>query len=303
MTELMKAFLSSLRLERRLSEHTVRAYATDLTAFYDWCERQGLGFETLNHRSMRAFLAEMDQAEYSRRTINRRLSAIKTFFAWLAATGELATNPLSVVSGPKQASHLPTIALRTEMTAFLDSISGDSAIDLRDQALIELLYASGARIAEIAAIDLTDLDLTRSQVTLLGKGAKQRIVPIHHLAIQRLQLYLQQGRPQLLAATANFMQAAKNNRQALFVSSRGNPLSADSLRKIFKARRAASGLDAAITPHTIRHSFATDLIEGGADLRSVQEMLGHASLETTQIYTHLSIEHLQEAHKRAHPRG
>jgi len=303
MHDQIAAYLASLSLERRLSAHTVRAYEADLNAFSDWCDRNNQTLVSIDHRIMRSFLAELDQAKYSRKTINRRLSAIKSFFNWLTATGRIQANPITVVSGPKQPEHLPVIARSEELDRLLDSIQGDTAVELRDRAFLELLYASGARISEIAAITISDIDFALRQVRLFGKGSKERIVPLHRLALERIESYLRLARPELAAVAKTRQQVGSIANQTLFLSTRGKAMSADSLRKVFSARKIAAGLDAAVTPHTIRHSFATDLIEGGADLRSVQEMLGHSSLETTQIYTHLSIAHLKETHRKAHPRG
>jgi len=296
--QLIENFTDHLLLERRLSAHTVRAYQTDIQVFSDWCEREALTLQQINHRNIRAFLAELDQARYNRKTINRRLSAVKTFFNWLVATERLSSNPLTVISGSKQPNHLPTTASSDELTGLLDAIDGDTPVDLRDRAIIELLYACGSRISELAAIKLSDLDFGAGSVRLLGKGSKERLVPLHNLALAKLADYLSNGRQQLLATKVD-----PQAEQALFISTRGNAMSADSLRKVFNQRRLAAALNPAITPHTIRHSFATDLIEGGADLRSVQEMLGHSSLQTTQLYTHLSIAHLRETVERAHPRS
>jgi integrase/recombinase XerD len=302
MLEQVAAYLDSLKLERRLSPHTVRAYASDLAQFAAWCERQGFNLGIVDHRVMRAFLAELDQAGYSRRTINRRLSAVKSLYAWLAGTNRIEADPLKVVLGPRQPSRLPGIAQPEELANLIDSIGQDMPTDLRDRAYLELLYATGARIFELAALRVGDIDLYQGLIKLHGKGSKQRMVPLYRLALEKVSQYLSDGRP-LLVAVSRRSDPADPAEQPLFLSKRGNPMSADSLRKAFTARKAAAGLDPAVTPHTVRHSFATDLIEGGADLKSVQEMLGHSSLTTTQIYTHLSIGHLKEALRGAHPRA
>jgi integrase/recombinase XerD len=296
MRQLINNFLATLRAERNLSPHTLRAYASDLEGFTAWLGRQGLGLATIDHRGMRRFLAELDQAAYARTTINRRLSAIKTFFGWLVETGELAADPLSVVSGPKQPKSLPSV-LNGEMLQRLLAISEtDTTEGIRNQAFLELLYASGARISEVAGLARGDVDFEQGQIRVLGKGRKQRIIPLHHLALKTLEHYLTEARPELA-------RKAKQPSEALFLSVRGRPMSADMLRKVFKACLRAAWLDESLSPHNMRHTFATDLLDNGADLRSVQEMLGHASLSTTQLYTHLSIGHLKETHRRAHPRS
>jgi integrase/recombinase XerD len=293
---LVDAFLTTLRVERNLSPHTIRAYGCDLADLCAWMEREGLAIGGVEHRAARRYLAEMDRARYSRATINRRLSAVKSFFAWLVETGYLAVDPLSVVSGPKQPRRLPVTLTAQDVKRLLEVSDKDTPVGLRNQAIIELFYASGARISEVAGLSANAIDFAQMQVTVLGKGSKQRIVPLHGLALRTLHEYLTMARPQLLVH-------AKRPTDALFLTTRGARLSADAIRKMFKQVLGLAGLDASLSPHDLRHSFATDLLDGGADLRSVQEMLGHASLSTTQIYTHLSIGHLKETHARTHPRA
>ncbi|MCL2883005.1 MAG: tyrosine recombinase XerC [Coriobacteriia bacterium] len=302
MDELINGFIEMLEKERRLSAHTLRAYRTDLEAFAAWCTRRGLGPDDIGQRNMRAFLKEMHAAAYSRRTINRRLSAVKGFFAWLAEHGQIAGNTLGTVSGPKQERRLPRLLNSQEIEHLLSFEHGSGPLAARDRAFLELLYASGARVSELAALKTADVDFDRHQVTLFGKGSKQRIVPLYDAALGLVRDYLEAARPQLLEAGLKGA-AGAGPESHLFLSVRGRPLSADSLRKVFKNNLRRAGLDSSHAPHDVRHSFASDLIEGGADLRSVQEMLGHTSLQTTQIYTHLSIGHLKEAHHKAHPRG
>jgi integrase/recombinase XerD len=293
---LVGAFLTALRVERNLSPHTLRAYATDLKDFAEWMRREQLSLGAFEHRAARRYLAEMDRARYSRATINRRLSALRTFFAWLVEVGCLANDPLSVVSGPKPARRLPVTLTAQDLGRLLEISDLTTPLGLRNQAIIELLYASGARISEVAGLSMGSVDFSQMQVTVFGKGSKQRIVPLHKLALRTLHEYLVFARPQLLCDTGRLT-------DALFLTARGNPVSADAVRKMFKQALREAGLDSSLSPHDLRHSFATDLLDNGADLRSVQEMLGHASLSTTQIYTHVSVAHLKDAHARAHPRS
>jgi integrase/recombinase XerD len=293
---LVDAFLTMLRVERNLSPHTIRAYSGDLADLFAWMEREGLAFGDIEHRAARRYLAEMDRARYSRATINRRLSAIKAFFGWLVETSYLEADPLCVVSGPRLARKLPVTLTAQDVKRLLAVSETDTPVGLRNQAIIELLYASGARISEVAGLSVNAIDFAQMQVTVFGKGSKQRIIPLHRLALRTLHEYLTMARPQLLAY-------ANRPTDALFLSTRGARLSADAIRKMFKQALGQAGLDTSLSPHDLRHSFATDLLSGGADLRSVQEMLGHASLSTTQIYTHLSVGHLKETHARAHPRA
>ncbi|MGN0038136.1 MAG: tyrosine recombinase [Coriobacteriales bacterium] len=290
-----KAFLRELQLQRRCSPNTVRAYAIDLWGYLDWAARSRLDPLAVTHKQFRRYLAELEQAGYARRTVCRRLSAVRAFFSYLNAAGELSVNPAAAASTPKVGRLLPRRTASSDLERLMGACQGEEGpVALRDAAFLELLYASGARIAEAAGTAVADVDFEEGSVRLFGKGSKERIVPLHATALQRIGVYLEGGRPQLLGGRAS---------NALFISTRGNDMSADSLRAVFKRRAAQAGLDPSLHPHDLRHSFATELLEGGADLRSVQEMLGHASLSTTQVYTHLSLEHMRDTLKQAHPRA
>jgi integrase/recombinase XerD len=293
---LIDSFITMLRVERNLSPHTIRAYTSDLDDFYAWTERQHLGLADIDQRAARHYLAEQDRARYSRGTINRRLSAIKTFFVWLVEVGYLKDDPLSVVSGPRQPRRLPSTIAPDALERLLKVQDVTTPVGLRNQAIIEFFYASGARISEVAGLVIGSVDFGQMQVTVVGKGSKQRIIPLHRFALRTLHEYLTLARPEL---------ARRFDRptDAFFLSTRGSGMGTDAVRKMFKQALRAAGLDEALSPHDLRHSFATDLLENGADLRSVQEMLGHASLSTTQIYTHLSVSHLKTIHAKAHPRA
>ena len=293
---LIDSFLTMLRVERNLSAHTIRAYGIDLGDLARWLEREGLDLAQFDHRSARHYLAEMDRSHYNRTTINRRLSAIKTFFTWLVEIEEIESDPLTSVSGPKQPRHLPTTIVEEDIKRLLDVNDVSTPAGLRNQAIIEFFYASGARISEVAALTIDSVDFSQMQVTLFGKGSKQRIVPLHRLALRTLHEYLTLARPQL----ARHSEAPT---KSLFLSVRGHPMGADAIRKMFKMSLREAGLGDSFSPHDLRHSFATDLLENGADLRSVQELLGHENLSTTQIYTHLSVGHLKAVHNQAHPRS
>ena len=296
-------FCAALSAERGLSANTVRAYRIDLSDYGRWACRRGVDALHATHRELRRFLAELDEAGYSRKTENRRLSALRTFFRWLNVTGRTDVDPAAALQGPKTAKHLPSVLKPAEMVRLL-SVHGkrtedgqlreQSLTDMRDQALLEFLYACGARISEASGLLFDEVDFERGQARLFGKGSKERIVPLHDLAVSSLRTYALVARPKLLDG---------KECAYFFVSTRGNRMGTDAMRKMFKATVRAAGLDDTLSPHDMRHTFATDLLNGGADLRSVQEMLGHASLSTTQIYTHLSSARLKEVHARAHPRG
>jgi len=292
--ELCDRYLQHLRVERAVSPQTLRAYSADLKRYLEWAERTDMDPIRLNHRQMRRYLAEMDQAGYARRTIARRLSAVRSFFAFLVTEGLAESDPSSVLATPKLPSRLPNVIPDEALKMLLAAPDPGSATGLRDRAILELLYATGCRVSEVVGLRVSDLDFAQGQVRLFGKGAKERIVPVYEAALASVRTYLRTGRPELVRA---------GGEEHLFLSTRGRPLSADAVRRMF--RRHASGVHAGagISPHSMRHTFATHLIEAGADLRTVQELLGHVALATTQIYAHVSMKRLQDAHGKAHPRA
>ena len=285
----IEAFCDALRVERNASTHTVRAYRIDLADYARWARRASVDPLTATHRQLRRYLGELDQAQYSRTTINRRLSALRSFFRWLNVTGRVDVDPACLLQGPKQPKSLPHVIRPADMARLL-SVYGKRD----DQALLEFLYACGARVSEASGLKVGNVDFASGQVKVFGKGSKERIIPLHDLAVSSLRAYLTAGRPRILDGKQS---------EYVFVSTRGNRMTTDAIRKVFKAALREAGLDETLSPHDMRHTFATDLLDGGADLRSVQEMLGHASLSTTQIYTHLSPARLKQVHAQAHPRG
>lgn len=299
----VEEFCHALVAERNASVHTVRNYRIDLVDFLRWSHRHDIEPLSVTHKQLRRYLGELDQARYARTTINRRLSALRSFFSWLYVAGRVSSDPASLLQGPKAPQNLPKVIKPADMARLLSvhakrSLEGEdqpqSYEDMRDLALLEFLYACGARVSEASGLKAADVDLDRGLVKVLGKGAKERIIPIHDLADQAMRAYALVGRPKLLKGKQS---------SYFFVSSRGNQMSTDAIRKMFKATVRAAGLDESLSPHSMRHTFASDMLSGGADLRSVQEMLGHVSLSTTQIYTHVSPERLRAVHKQAHPRG
>lgn len=291
---LIDAYLTHLAVERNASPHTVRAYSADLGRYLEWAERSGVDPVRLNHKQLRRYLAELDRARYARTTIARRLSAVRSLFAFLLAEGYVDSDPSSVLATPKMPARLPKIVPSEELQALLASPDETTADGLRDKAVLELLYASGLRVSEVSALSLTDLDLAQGQLRAFGKGSKERVVPMHPVAAASLRTYIREGRPQLVRTTLN---------DAVFLSNRGLRLSPDAIRRIFKRHISAAGGSMSLSPHALRHTFATHMLEGGADLRTVQELLGHVALSTTQIYTHLSMKRLQDVHRSAHPRA
>lgn len=288
------SFLRHLGVERGLSPNTTRAYAIDLRTYLTWAARTGADPLHVDHRMFRRYLAEQNAAGYTAKTVARRLSAVRSFFGYLNERGVVDCNPAAAAASPKIPKDLPRKTSDADIARLLDVCDLEDPVGLRDRTFLELLFASGARISEVAGLKTGDVDFASATVRLFGKGSKERIVPLYRLALELVARYLEQARPKLMG---------KARTDVLFVSVRGKGMSADSLRKAFKKRAAQAGLDPALHPHDLRHAFATDLVEGGADLRSVQEMLGHASLSTTQVYTHLSLEHMKDVYMRAHPRS
>ncbi len=300
---LLDGFRDHLAFERNLSAHTVKAYTEDVESYLRWAERAGIPPLQPGRRGARLYLADLDRAGYARKTSNRHLSALKGFFGWACAKELIEADPMSALHGPKSEKRLPKVLSQADMERLLRvhaELAQSArtpllrAKELRDQAVLELAYACGARISEIAGLEIPRVDLKGRQVRLLGKGSKERIMPVHELAARTLAAYLSDARPHLAQAPSE---------DWVFLSARGKRYSEDAIRLMFKRTLAQAGLDGIYTPHDVRHTFATDVLAGGADLRSVQEMLGHVSLSTTQIYTHLTPERLQEAHHQAHPRG
>lgn len=293
-------FLDYLLGVRHLSSNTIRSYRSDLEQYLAWVRREGIRPLEVSHRELRRFFAEMSEAGYAPKTMNRRLSALRTLYGWLLGEGITTEDSAAVISSRKVVRSLPKTMTQDEVSRLLDDCDTETPEGLRDRAFLELLYASGARISEVSGLDVSDVELGRqAQVRLFGKGSKERIVPLYPLCCSWVELYEREGRPSLLLATKPGVAPS----EALFLSTRGNRMSAAALRKRFELHARLAGLDNEVTPHAMRHTFATELLSGGADLRSVQELLGHESLSTTQIYTHLSVDRLKEATHRAHPRG
>ncbi len=303
--ELADTFLSYLARVRNYSPNTAAAYAQDLDCFLIWASNCGIDVLQATHRDFRRFLSSLSGAGYAKTTVNRRLSAVRSFYSWLVREGVIESNPAAVVSSPKLPKSLPHVLSQEDVEKLLECADASTPAGALDAALVELLYASGARIGEVASLDVDRIDFSDKSVRLFGKGSKERIVPLYPAALHALDAYLAHARPVLLANHKGGLTAeeAADAQRALFINARGARMSERSLRARFEKLLAQAGLAGMATPHTMRHTFATEVLDGGADLRSVQEMLGHASLSTTQIYTHLTPERLREVSLQAHPRG
>lgn len=301
--EKVEEFSDYLLLNRGFSENTIRAYSNDLEYFKTWCEINKLDVFDLPHSAFRRFVSDLSKAKYSKTTINRHISSISTFYKYLITHSFKTIDPTENISTLKKDNHLPKILKKDEIEKILNYYTSanlsslgieQSASDVRDLALLEFMYATGVRVSEASNLSLDDLNFKNRTVKILGKGNKVRIVPMHTHCCNLLNGYIETSRKELLnGKSSNFV----------FISNRGNKYSEDAIRKMLKKTLLACGLDRDISPHAIRHSFATDVLSGGADLRSVQEMLGHSSLSTTQIYTHITPDKMSEIHHLAHPRG
>ena len=280
-------FVHRIEVERGLSPHTVAAYELDLGQFTQFCERMSAeDISDVKRRTIRRYTSYLTTREYARRSIARKISAVRSFFSDAARRGLVPANPAEGVRQPKRPAPLPKALPSRRLGVQLDGIVGKKPVDLRDRAIVELLYASGLRVSELASLQVGDVgsgDLLR----VVGKGGKTRVVPISKQARQAVSTYITKGRPQLAGDQAY---------SALWVGARGGPLDTRGVRRVVQKRLGTF-------PHALRHSFATHLLEGGADLRSVQELLGHVELATTQIYTSVSRKHLRSTYERSHPRA
>jgi integrase/recombinase XerC len=293
------AFVDHLSLERGLSEHTVLAYETDVTALAVFLNRGGTTLLDARYQLLRRWLAHLTTRGYARASVARKAASIRTFFAWALRRGLLEANPAALLARPSPASRLPQVLKSGEAGRLAEAPDGDDPIALRDRAILELLYASGLRVAELCGLDLWDVDVDGRMVRVMGKGSKERVVPMGDFAARAMASYLAQARPTLVSETP----AGGNPDDAVFYNRRRKRMTPRDVRAMMQRYVRSSLGDRTVGPHTLRHTFATHLLEGGADIRAVQELLGHASLATTQRYTHVSRARLFDAHRRSHPRG
>jgi tyrosine recombinase XerC len=275
------------------SENTIAAYRRDILAFETWCARASKRLTDVAEADVRRFLASRISLGKARSSVARTSSALRTLGRWMVREQLRTDDPFAAVEAPKRASTLPRTLKRKQLEAMLDAPDPTTPEGQRDRAVLELLYAGGLRVAELCGLDLDDLDLPGRLVRVLGKGNRERIVPIGELCVEALRGYIADGRAKMLVSTSPSA--------ALFLNSRGRRLgSRDAYRLVQKAAKAVDP-SLAVHPHMLRHTFATHLLEGDADLRTVQEMLGHQDLRTTQVYTHVSTERLRRTYDRAHP--
>ena len=291
----LAAFLDQLVYERGLSEKTREAYGGDLGQFWAFVSSRGAAdVADVRGADIVAFLGHEQAAGRDDATIARRFAAIRVLFAWLAAEGRIAANPAATLARPRTPHHLPETLTEAQVARLLAAEAGDTPLERRNRAMLELLYACGLRASELVGLSLEDVHLDEAFLRCTGKGDKQRVVPIGASAVASLRAYLEEARPALAAASDD---------TSLFLTRRGTGMCRETLWRVVEAAAEKSGLAGEVHPHTLRHCFATHLLAHGANIRAIQEMLGHANVATTQIYTHVDAGRLVEIHRRFHPRA
>jgi integrase/recombinase XerC len=298
MQELLDRFLSHMEAQNA-SPYTVKNYGSDVGQFLDYCREQRVGsLERIDRSLLRNYLAELDAVGYVKASIARRVAELRSFGNFLVQEGVLDHNPFRAISAPRIPKRLPKYLTVAEVEALVAVPDTSTPLGLRDRAIIEVLYGAGLRVGELVGLDVGDADPRQAQVRVMGKGGKERIGLLGQPAVRALRAYLETGRPALLAKRKA---GAPGN--ALWLNHRGGRLSARGVAMMLGQAGKAAGIRTPISPHVLRHSFATHLLDGGADLRVVQELLGHANLVTTQIYTHVSQSRAREIYIKAHPRA
>jgi site-specific recombinase XerD len=299
---------------RDAAERTRRAYGTDLRQFARWAAEKGLSPTDVGPKAVRRYIARLSEQGAAPSTSARKLAALRALFASQREHGLIAQNPADLVSTPRRGSHLPRVLSAREVARLLDAIPASGPLEIRDRALFELAYSSGLRAEELVSLSLSDIDHDAEQLRVEGKGRKTRIVPVGEPALAAVRLYMERARPALLAHAARpglaeppAARTAAPSRggcgEALFLSKSGRRLGTSDVRRRLRSWTARLGVGAGASPHALRHSFATHLLDGGADLRSIQELLGHASVSSTQIYTRVESARLRSAYARSHPRA
>jgi site-specific recombinase XerD len=278
-----------------MGEKTRRAYGVDLGQLAEWAAGHDLEPQDVTHREVRRFAGVLSERGAAKTTVARKLAAIRAFYRQLVEREQLEANPADLVASPRRDAYLPRVLKPAEAAELLERLPGTGPLELRDRALLELAYSAGLRAQELVDLDLGSVDPDAEEVRVEGKGAKTRVVPAGEPAWRALERYLARGRPALTSGVAD--------ERALFLSKPGRRLSTSDVRRRLRLQVRRAALQGGVSPHTLRHSFATHLLEGGADLRAIQELLGHASLSTTQIYTRVESGRLKMAYGRSHPRA
>lgn len=298
MADYLGNFIAFLQVEKNASPHTVRNYVDDVNQFLCFLEREEVPLGSLDYLAVRHFLAQLQREAYERRSIARKLSAIRTFLRFMNREGYLGDTGWTAVSTPRIGKKLPKFLYVEEMFRLLTAPDTGTPAGLRDAAILEVLYASGIRVSELVSLDLRGFDYQQGQFIVFGKGSRERMVPLGRFARRSVQAYLEYGRHVLLRKNPD-----SASEKALWLNKYGTRLTDRGVRRIVEKYVRQVGLARGISPHSIRHSFATHMLNAGADLRAVQELLGHVNISTTQIYTHITRDRLKEVYTVAHPRA
>lgn len=287
--EAVDNFFKYIKIEKNFSENTIINYKNDLKQFFNFVLKSKINdFQNVD---IRGFIVHLSSKKYSKASVERKIATLKSFFNYLKREGTLKVNPAENISFPKKDKKLPRFLEVNEINYFLDNIKGDRLEDIRDKAILETLYSTGIRVSELVNLNVQDVDFQNSLIKVLGKGSKERIVPIGSKALDSIENYIKNRKSKF------------NNNEVLFVNKKGKKINVRTVRYRLNKLTIKYGLSKHISPHSIRHSFATHLLDKGADLRSIQELLGHANLTTTQIYTHVTTERLKEVYSKSHPRS
>lgn len=285
-----------LEVERNFSKHTIRAYESDILAYLIWLDN--IPAESANHAKIKEYLLFIQRFNYSKTTLSRKISAIRTFYRFLYRERVVDSNPVAGLHSPKKSKNLPKFLTSTEIEQILNNIKIETPAGYRNRTILELLYATGMRVSELAGLNFGNLNLNENEITVFGKGAKERIVLVSDRAKDFLKRYIETVRPMISECPVE-----TNEDSPVFINKTGYRLQTQSVRAAIKEIVDKIQLPKVVTPHVFRHSFATKLLENGADLRVVQELLGHASISNTQIYTHVSTERLKSVYDKTHPRA
>lgn len=290
---LIQQFADYLRVERGLADNTIKAYSRDLTGFTDFLENSGLdSILEATRLNIAEYLAHLRKRELASSTVDRKTDSLRSFYQFLVAEKNMEDDPTRLIESARSWSKLPTVLSVEEMQLLLDQPDTSRPLGLRNKVILEVMYAAGLRVSELTELRITDLNQEIGYLRCLGKGNKERVVPVGSKALAIVKEYLHSGRP-FLNPESDY----------LLINSRGKKITRDGVRKIIKKLAKSAGIEKKVSPHTLRHCFATHLLERGADLRSLQEMLGHADISTTQIYTHVNSKRLKDVHQKFHPRG
>ena len=288
-------FKRYLEIERHASQYTLRNYLHDLRHFIDYAVKENIAtLEDVDIQLLRLYIASLLEEGYEKSSIARKLSALRSFYSYLTQVNIITKNPLLTISSPKLTKRLPMFLSTDEVNKIIMTPDSSTPLGMRDKAMLEILYASGLRVSEIASLDIANVNLEEREIRVLGKGSKERITLMGKPAVSAIDFYIREGRPKLIG---------KRSTDALFLNRYGSRLSKRSIEQILSRYATAAGLTKRVFPHMIRHSFATHLLDGGADLRVVQELLGHVSLSTTQIYTHVTQTQARKVYLASHPRA